>query len=245
MRPSITIVTGASYNHFCPLHNWIYYMKSITSDFVVKPRIIIYDIGLRKYQYNALTAYQLNVSQDYPGELILWVDSGTLISSEFLENVPYWSDRFDGFVSPKTSGDVGLWTHPGVFEYFKDSRNKYVHESNCNGAVLLFDTDKTQHLIDAWYQCALIKACIAPKGSDRTNHRQDQSIITYLALRDNRKCNRGKSFFKITTHQENGCLENVLEYEKINGNVWTPSLDDLKEIKKFKSKNKVFDIWTK
>ncbi|RHZ89408.1 hypothetical protein Glove_14g7 [Diversispora epigaea] len=280
MGPQITIITGVSYNHFCPLHNLIYHMESISSDLVVKPRIIIYDIGLRKYQYNALTAYQskgyfselrkfnftkypsfwnlqlpsrghyawkpaivYEVSKDYPGELLLWVDSETLISKEFLNEIPFWSDMFNGFVSPRSSGDVGLWTHPGVFQYFNDSRKKYLYENNCNGAALLFNTNKTQHLIDAWYKCALVKDCIAPRGSNRTNHRQDQSIITYLALRDNRKCNYEKSFFKIDTHKKRGCYEKVLEYEKINGNVWTPSQEDLKEISKLKYKKKV-DIWT-
>jgi hypothetical protein len=67
-----------------------------------------------------------------------------------------------------------------------------------NGAVVAFDTKKTQHIIDEWYSCALNKDCIAPVGSNRSNHRQDQAILTYLTAREGRYCEVEKE--KIWAH---------------------------------------------
>ena len=34
-----------------------------------------------------------------------------------------------------------------------------------------------------WKTCALAKDCIAPAGSSRKNHRQDQAVLSYLVHR--------------------------------------------------------------
>ena len=35
-------------------------------------------------------------------------------------------------------------------------------------------------IIKPWYECALVKECIAPEGSSRENHRQDQAALTVI-----------------------------------------------------------------
>ena len=37
-----------------------------------------------------------------------------------------------------------------------------------------------KEMIKEWRDLSLIKECICPDGSDRSNHRQDQSIFTIL-----------------------------------------------------------------
>src|SRR4051812_27378078 len=56
ITPSYTIVTGANANHFCELQNWLYYMSETSKRLPEKyrPRIIVYDLGIMKYQKKIL-----------------------------------------------------------------------------------------------------------------------------------------------------------------------------------------------
>lgn len=47
-----------------------------------------------------------------------------------------------------------------------------------------FDTSQpaASALLDAWLDCALHLQCIAPVGSHRGNHRQDQAALSLLVL---------------------------------------------------------------
>jgi len=50
------------------------------------------------------------------------------------------------------------------------------------GAFLGFRKGSTAYskILPMWLSCAMDKACIAPEGSSRRNHRQDQSSLTLL-----------------------------------------------------------------
>eukprot|EP01084_Bolivina_argentea_P155807 271510_1 len=54
--------------------------------------------------------------------------------------------------------------------------------ANRNGAIIAFDYDVqwVQQFVEDWKDCAMVKACIAPQGSSRANHRQDQAALTLL-----------------------------------------------------------------
>jgi len=60
--------------------------------------------------------------------------------------------------------------------------NKFINYSNRSGACIGFNyaIDWVKDLVKEWYDLALIKECIAPPGSNRTNHRQDQAVFTLL-----------------------------------------------------------------
>jgi len=153
------------------------------------------------------------VIKDYPGPT-LWLDSGTYVSPKFLKRFKFTLDYYNGFFSPTSLGDVQKWTHPGVFKYFNDDPNKYANFSNCNGAAIAFDSNKVGSLVNEWIECALVKECIAPKGSSRENHRQDQAVLTYLAARDKRFCENKPGFFELRTHMDGECNKNFKYYEK-------------------------------
>lgn len=53
----------------------------------------------------------------------------------------------------------------------------------CNGAMVGF-SNRNQAALDmlqAWADCSMVRQCIAPLGSSRENHRQDQAVLTLLA----------------------------------------------------------------
>jgi len=57
-------------------------------------------------------------------------------------------------------------------------------EACCHGAIVGFDLSKepARKVLATWLDCALHRECIAPVGSHRGNHRQDQAALTLLVL---------------------------------------------------------------
>jgi len=43
-----------------------------------------------------------------------------------------------------------------------------------------YDIDWCKDFVEEWMKYALLKEYICPDGSDRTNHRQDQAILSIL-----------------------------------------------------------------
>lgn len=152
------------------------------------------------------------VARDYPGKLV-WLDSGTLVDRKYFTKLNSSLRKYEGFVCPRSSGTMKVWTHPGVYDYYSDDHNKYDHVVNCNGASVTFDTTKTQHIIDEWFKCATVKDCIAPPGSSRVNHRQDQAILTYLTAKNNLYCDYKKEKLGIHTHEDRNCRQYISNYE--------------------------------
>ncbi|CAG8664133.1 13469_t:CDS:1, partial [Dentiscutata heterogama] len=208
-----------------------------------------WNISISKGEYAWKPAIIAEIFREFPG-IVLWLDSGTFVSSDFLMNVEKLVNAHDGFFSPKSNGNLLKWTHPGVFKYFNDStkKTKYEKSVNCNAAALLFDTERVSHIIEEWEKCAHIKECIAPNGSNRTNHRQDQAILTYLMLNNKRRCGGDLKSFGMRTHMDVYCAQMIWEYEEIYGEIWSPSAQDLKEIREMIENSPeliIYDIWTK
>ena len=57
---------------------------------------------------------------------------------------------------------------------------------NLNAACVAFDptNPKARQLAEEWARCAMDEYVIAPVGSSRENHRQDQALLTVLAYRN-------------------------------------------------------------
>ena len=126
----------------------------------------------------------INQEFDRTSGLLLWLDAGDLIFKEL-----FWIRKFiaaTGFYSPYSAGYVSQWTHPAMLQKFKISGTTR-YKRNLNGAIVGFDTNNAaaKKLILAWFQCAMDKDCIAPIGSGRGNHRQDQAALTCLAYANN------------------------------------------------------------
>lgn len=114
-------------------------------------------------------------------ELLLWLDAGCLLQGRLK-----WLRRIaEGleFFSPFSSGTIKDWTHPGTLSYlnFQGHPNKH---RNLNAAIVAFRTDsiKAMSLLKDWSTCAQNRDCIAPAGSSRLNHRQDQAVLTVLGV---------------------------------------------------------------
>jgi hypothetical protein len=163
-----------------------------------------FDIRIQAGQY-AWKPIIIRETRSDVKELLVWLDAGCLILGKLT-----WLRKICktlGFFSPSSSGNLEKWTHPGTLRHlnFIQHPGRY---NNVNGAVVAHQTNHTQaaELISEWAACAMERECIAPNGSSRSNHRQDQAVLSVLAIQ---RGFSGKELFrnlrrplKIAIHQD-------------------------------------------
>ncbi|WP_370678199.1 hypothetical protein [Pleomorphomonas sp. PLEO] len=120
------------------------------------------------------------VIQECDGPL-LWMDAGDVITCKL--NRTYAEIARRGFFSPSSSGDLAKWTHEKTLEFFGCDKSWAQGLRNVNAACVGFDPrhKKAMQLAKAWFAGARDKNVIAPEGSSRSNHRQDQALLGVLA----------------------------------------------------------------
>jgi hypothetical protein len=139
-------------------------------------------------------------------ELLLWMDAGNLITGKltFLRKV---LTKY-GFYSPYSIGTVEEWTYPRTLEEF-GFESRLFQERNLAANVVSVDNKSTSgaSIMKNWFDASEVERLIAPIGSNRSNHRQDQSILT-LSYYSNLNVRYGslgefpRRIFKILVHQD-------------------------------------------
>lgn len=201
----ITLVTGASTNHFGCLKNLLYSVGVHEAG----ARTIVYDLGLKNAELKELQSQNCEVRrfpyEFYPPHLnikveagqyawkpvivadllrelkgpVLWLDAGDLVYAR-LDRIRRLLNRC-GVYSPRTSDTITKWTHPLTLQYLRASPD-LLPKVNRNGAIVGFNPafPGVSELAEEWKACALDRDCIAPAGSSRKNHRQDQAVLSVL-----------------------------------------------------------------
>ncbi|KAI8335070.1 hypothetical protein BC941DRAFT_454051 [Chlamydoabsidia padenii] len=191
------------------LHDHDFFDDLITFNYSDYPDF--WDVRINRGEYAWKPGAVKQVQENYGG-IIVWLDTGDVPNTHFIETMPDYIRRH-GFWSPRSTGFMGAkFNHIGLFRYFHTSRREYAMMENCNGAALGFDADNqmvVDQLITPWYECALNKNCIAPKGSSRRNHRQDQTAISFLAIRAGYQCFEYPEFHGLTIHQDDLCNDRL------------------------------------
>ena len=87
----------------------------------------------------------------------------------------------NGFYSPQSSDNIEKWTHEQTLNSL-EAPNSILRKRNISGGIVGFakNLDKVDNLLDEWYKHSINKEIIAPRGSSRANHRQDQAILSVL-----------------------------------------------------------------
>ncbi|KAI8097362.1 uncharacterized protein BX664DRAFT_370939 [Halteromyces radiatus] len=214
------------------LHNNGLMDELITFDYEKYPSF--WDISKNAGEYGWKTAMVYEQAQKHGG-LLVWMDAGNQVSAKFLYRLPSYIANDHGFWSPRSAYTMHRLTHPGMFEYFQQDPEPYAHYINCNGAAFGLDTRNQtimDEIITPWYQCGLNKNCIAPPGSSRVNHRQDQAALTFLAYKTGHTCRWSAGYFKVQTHRDIACRAILLERDSqqllyhpstVDRPQWTPS----------------------
>jgi hypothetical protein len=118
---------------------------------------------------------------------VLWADAGSYFES--LEPIAGAVEAGGGVWLRRSSGTVADWTHPGMFAALGEDGSRFAALPNADATLVGLATghaarevrDAVYHdIVQPWKACAMTRDCIAPAGSSRRNHRQDQAVLTYL-----------------------------------------------------------------
>lgn len=111
---------------------------------------------------------------------LIWMDAGTLITKP-LDNLKKYIS-WKGYYWHYSPGTIRDWTHRKTLSYLEVPKKFYKYR-NLSAAAIAVDYKFESALFVAreWRDCAMCEECISPKGSDRSNHRQDQAALTILA----------------------------------------------------------------
>ena len=142
---------------------------------------------------------------------LIWLDAGCVVTKN-LKLLKKLILKY-GYFSPLSSDKVKNWTHPNTIQKL-NFPNKYLNRRNFQAGTLGFsvENEEVNNLINLWYKHSLDKNVIAPDGSSRFNHRQDQAVLTlliYLCKLENSTL-RTLKMFGIKIHEKNVKLNNIL-----------------------------------
>ena len=148
-----------------------------TFDYADYPSYFNIKIDAGQYAWKPII---ISETQTKPGEIVLWLDAGCVLRGQLR-----WLRKMSktmGFFSPSSAGTLEDWTHPATLRFLDFDADSSLH-NNLNAAIVSYCTDnaKGMDLIAEWARCAREPECIAPQGANRSNHRQDQAVLSVLA----------------------------------------------------------------
>lgn len=115
--------------------------------------------------------------------LLAWLDAGNVIVDGITREVTL--TRKYGLYTPRSGGNIKRWTHNYTRKFMTQhhliTRNEDM-DSNCEANTIFFDYSHyfTRELLEKHKECGYTQKCISPRGSNMTNHRQDQAILSLL-----------------------------------------------------------------
>jgi hypothetical protein len=141
-------------------------------------------VALREYAWKPIIIKEM---LDTTASVVLWLDSGDRLTElDTLQNVFSLIER-DGHVTTVSGGTTRTWVHPATLAFLNASG---LNVRMCNAAIVGFDMRAYEKVVRPWAECARRDVCIAPPGSSRENHRQDQAVLTVLLYQAGRRFDR-------------------------------------------------------
>ncbi len=210
----LILITGSNSSHFKSSLNFLrsvgqfenlastyYFDLGLKDDEINVLKSTYPQVTIKKFDYNLYPEYfNINVNageyawkpviinqiaKENPKSLIMWMDAGNLIHASLLKI--RMQLKKVGFYSPFAPGLLIEWCHPDSYKYIFGDNKNFLYQSNLMGGAVAFNLEhkNAQLLLDDWANLALVKECFAPATSNKSNHRQDQSILTLLVCKYN------------------------------------------------------------
>lgn len=136
-------------------------------------------VGLEYKTYSFKPIMIKEVFEEKKGNL-LWLDSATILFNP-LNYVWEQINKHSIYAPIGGSGTLKEWTVQETLDYMGVPKVNY-SKSNICGCMCGFGYEKNEvrELVAEWEKYSLIHECIKPKNANRTNHRDDQSLLTIL-----------------------------------------------------------------
>jgi len=158
-------------------------------DFATHPPHMNVDVNAGEYAWKPVIVADVveRLRRSETPDDVLWTDAGSYFHS--LAPIAERVRASEGLWVRASSGTMRQWTHPLMFEYLHADAASYADLPNADATLVGFATghassavrDRVYHeVIVPWKAGAMERACIAPPGSSRKNHRQDQALLSYL-----------------------------------------------------------------
>src|SRR5262249_4791023 len=138
-----------------------------------------FNISVNAGEYAWKPVIFCDILNEFKG-LVCWMDAGNLVT-EPLTMVRRITTKI-GMYSPSSSGIISEWTHPGTLACL-NVPDALLSQRNLAGSCVAvsYCNPIAREIANEWKECALTRGCIAPIGSSRKNHRQDQAVLTIIA----------------------------------------------------------------
>ena len=133
-----------------------------------------------------------------PEATLLWLDAEHRLTRS-VATLAARARAHAGVFSLRTAGTLRQWTHPLMLAYMYNSSAgtdagrgvlgrvqprllRLDERRNCDASTVAFVRSEpaAAEVLGLWAACARIERCIAPAGSSRANHRQDQAALTLI-----------------------------------------------------------------
>jgi hypothetical protein len=158
-------------------------------DFAAYPPHLNIEIAAGEYAWKPVIVAEVveRVRDSASPEDVLWTDAGSYFHA--LEPIGARLQSGDGLWVRRSSGTMGQWTHPLMFARLGADAADYATRPNADATLVGLATGHAspavrdrvyRDIVVPWRAGALDKDCIAPAGSSRRNHRQDQALLSYL-----------------------------------------------------------------
>jgi len=118
---------------------------------------------------------------------ILWLDSATVLFKR-LDYVWNEIDQHSLYAPIGGSGTLKEWTVQETLDYMSVPKVDYPKRNIC-GCMCGFGykNGHVRELVNEWVKFSLIHECIKPASAHRSNHRDDQSLLTILLYKYQRE----------------------------------------------------------
>jgi hypothetical protein len=145
-------------------------------DFKSHPNFMNIKVDAGHYAWKALIVEETTKSKT---GILVWLDAGNVLTGrlDLLKRVT----TSKGLFSPYSPGTIEQWTHPKTLIYMQCPSESLGSSNLASGLVsVLLSNEDALSVIRKWRELSSDQNCIAPIGSDRSNHRQDQAVLTVL-----------------------------------------------------------------
>ncbi len=229
LEPKVTLVTGSDFTHEKSLYNFLTSAKNhapnisvIIYDLGMTPKQLRkirreFSYEIRTFDYSKYPDFfNIRIAQGrfawkpviiaevakQRGGIVCWMDAGNIITGPLIPIIEIAAKI--GFWRTSSQGTIGRWVHPGMLKFFNLPSDWKADEEMLAATGVAFDTQNKSaiKLLSNWAKYASIKECIAPEGSNRGNHRQDQALLSVLASMDGWPTITGIAPMPLVFHQD-------------------------------------------